>query len=238
MTSSTPDWFWAWFQCQELTDISEVLRIAEKSFSERKIAEETTHKELIERLTREQGETTDTNMEALYGQAINQFENQHPDDMANYADEYPQLMRRMAFMGMWSVLEERLRSFCRSQESEDKLRLKDINASGLSGFQKFLEKVVCLSFSKTAPWESLSHYATLRNYLIHAGPLLMDKQNISRAKNAIDNLDHVELKDVSSAKEIILGEEFIVTLEHLARQLVAMIGNASGLCPSIKLFEL
>jgi hypothetical protein len=108
---------------------------------------------------------------------------------------------------LYAFLEQAMYRLCKSSEENNVLKIDDISGKGIIKYKKYLEKVVCIDFSKiNNEWEEITRYNHLRNIFVHKSNSTI---KITDSKNKIN-----AIKKIKSLKITRQSNQYIIDFEN------------------------
>ncbi|WP_307892580.1 hypothetical protein [Bacillus swezeyi] len=144
----------------------------------------------------------------------------HYDEMAQFRDNFPAIMRNSLFISVYSFLEEKIIELC-NQPDETGIKLDDLQGNGIQRASLFIKKVMKKDFpDDTKEWHFIMNANQIRNCIVHCGGDIDKTKSPTKVRNAVN-----ELKNVTESRHssIVLNEEFclefIKVVEKFLRKL-------------------
>ncbi|MER0468112.1 hypothetical protein ABR330_15855 [Bacillus cabrialesii subsp. cabrialesii] len=154
---------------------------------------------------------------------IEEFVDWHYDEISQYRDDFPSIMRNSLFISVYSFLEEKVIDLC-DQPDETSIKLEDLQGNGIKRASLFIKKVLKDDFpDDTKEWHFILNANQIRNCIVHCGGDIDKAKNPKRVRNAVNELENVI---EGRHNKILLNEdfciEFIDVVEKFLRDLYKM----------------
>lgn len=108
-------------------------------------------------------------MKELSDDEKEEFVNWHYDEIAQYRDDFPMIMRNSLFISVYSFLEEKVIDLC-NQPDETSIKLDDLQGNGIKRASLFIKKVKKDDFpDDTKEWHFINNANQIRNCIVHCG---------------------------------------------------------------------
>ncbi|MGM0747101.1 MAG: hypothetical protein ACQEUS_04385 [Bacillota bacterium] len=144
-------------------------------------------------------------MKELSDEEKEEFVEYHYDEIAQFRDDFPSIMRNSLFISVYSFLEEKIIDLC-GQPDETSIKLEDLQGNGINRASLFIKKIKKEVFpDDTKEWHFITNANHIRNCIVHCGGDVEKAKNPKRVRHAIQELKHAF---ESRHHKIILSEEF------------------------------
>ncbi|MED1820995.1 hypothetical protein P4V11_19125 [Bacillus subtilis] len=165
----------------------------------------------------------DESMKELSDDEKEAFVDWHYDQIAQYRDDFPIIMRNSLFISVYSFLEEKVIDLC-NQPDETSIKLDDLQGNGIKRASLFIKKVKKDDFPEdTKEWHFIQNINHIRNCIVHCGGDIEKAKNPNKIRNAVNELGNVT---EGSHNKIFLNKdfciEFINVVEKFLRDLYKM----------------
>ncbi|MCY8718430.1 hypothetical protein [Bacillus sp. S10C12M] len=140
-----------------------------------------------------------------YNMEADDFLDWHYDEISQYRDHFPSIMRNSLFISIYSFLEDKIIDLC-NQTDETGIELDDLRGDGIKRASLFIKKVKKENFpDDTKEWHFIQNANKIRNCLVHCGGDIDKAKKPNKVRNAVN-----ELKNVTEGihNNILLNENF------------------------------
>jgi hypothetical protein len=135
---------------------------------------------------------------------------------ANLSTEFPNTLRRSAFISLWSFFENSLNKLCEVYEYRLNLGInfKDMNENGIDRAKLYLKKVVKLDFpsSPKSNWVEIKKLRDIRNCIVHK---YSELNNDDKLVHIVRSFPHLTLYPLTSRSIIRLEELFLESVLNI-----------------------
>jgi uncharacterized protein YutE (UPF0331/DUF86 family) len=127
---------------------------------------------------------------------------------ANLSTEFPNTLRRSAFLSLMSFFENSLNKLCEVYEErlDIKLNFTDMNERGIDRAKLYLEKVIQLDFPNSSDWEKIKKLQEIRNIIVHR---YSEISNDDKKILSLKKFPHLKLYPLTSKSIIQLDGLFL-----------------------------
>lgn len=171
--------------------------------------------EYIESTLRRELNKYEKTINELNNDQVDEFIDCYYDEIAQYQDDFPSIMRNSLFISIYSFLEEKVIDLC-DQPDKTAIKLKDLQGNGISRASVFIKKVKKDDFPEdTKEWHFIKNANQIRNCIVHCGGDIDKAKNPKKITNAVNELENVSL---SRHNRIILNEKFCFEFIHVVEK--------------------
>ncbi len=136
---------------------------------------------------------------------IDDFVEFYSDELSQFGEEFPAIMRNSLFISIYSFLEEKVIDLC-EQPDEAGIKLDELQGNGIKRASLFIKKVKKDDFPEdTKEWHFIQNANQIRNCIVHCGGNIDKAKKPKKITNAVNELENVSL---SRHDRIILNEKF------------------------------
>ncbi|MCY8473303.1 hypothetical protein [Bacillus halotolerans] len=129
----------------------------------------------------------------------------HYDEISQYRDHFPSIMRNSLFISIYSFLEDKVIDLCKSTDETGK-KLDELKGNGIQRASSFIKKVKKEYFpDDTKEWNFIQNANKIRNCIVHCGGDIEKAKEPEIVRNAVNGLKNVK---VDIHNNILLNEDF------------------------------
>jgi hypothetical protein len=150
------------------------------------------------------------------------------EELEQYSNGFPNLLRTSLFTSLYSFLESTLMNICKENEQKypDKIKLSDLKHNGVKKAEIYINKVMDKQFpSESDNYKLLGSYNKIRNYFTHNTNSLKEYPKIEELKKVVTFVKGVKLDEVNDTLLIdnTFCLEFISTINNLLTEVFTII---------------
>ncbi|MCY9339031.1 hypothetical protein MOF28_11805 [Bacillus haynesii] len=168
-----------------------------------------------------------TSFKELDENDLDVFADLYYDEMIQYRDHFPAIMRKSLFISIYSFLEDKVVEYCTSNDNETCIKLNDLKGQGIPRAALFIKKVLRKSFpDQSKEWNYIKKAGLIRNCIVHCQGDIDKTNNKIQVIEAVNELQNVSLNHINF---VVLNKEFcfefIKTVENFLRDLFGIHEN-------------
>lgn len=149
-----------------------------------------------------------------------EFVDWHYDEIVNFRDVFPSIMRNSLFISVYSFLEEKIIDLC-GQPDETSIKLEDLQGNGITRAALYIKKIKKEVFpDDIKEWHYIINANHIRNCIVHCGGDVEKSKNPKKVRHAIQELKHVL---ENSHHKIILSEEFCMEFISVVERFLCIL---------------
>jgi len=137
------------------------------------------------------------------------FEHNH---YANLSNEFPNTLRRSAFISLWSYFENSLNVLCEVYEFHRSLNVSynEMKGKGIDRSKLYLTKIIGLDFPTSSNWDKIRKLQRIRNNIVHSYSELSNDD--TRLLSDISSFPYLKLYHLPSKSIIEIEELFLESI--------------------------
>ncbi|MBR0581005.1 hypothetical protein [Bacillus altitudinis] len=171
--------------------------------------------------------TIGKNVDALSEEQKEYYVDMIYDEISDYRDDFPAIMRYSLLISIYTYLEHELNKFCQHYNAKG-FKEYDRKEKGIKRAKGFIKKELNMNFpDRTKEWNFICNVSEIRNCLVHAQGYIDEMKDKSETDDKTENKDHIKKK--SDKEETKVSK----AINALGKDLVSVIEGAN----KIKLHE-
>lgn len=154
-------------------------------------------------------------MDGLSDDDKEEFIDCHYDEIAQYRDDFPTILRNSLFISVYSFLEDKIIDLC-DQPDKTSIKLDDLQGNGIKRASLFIKKVKKEDFpDNTDEWRFINNANQVRNCIVHCGGDVEKANNTNKVKNAVAQLENVS---IDKHNKLILNDKFCFEFINISKK--------------------